>query len=101
MSKPGSEGYARFVRSAALEKLMESRMPELERLWSAIPVGYRAMLYRQAGIGQGRIDDGLKGLTQDERKRLQAANLRIGELQTSAARVLAGSMLIKRGLFEG
>lgn len=102
MSKSINEGYKRFVTSGVLEKLMESHMPDLERMWSAIPNGYRVMLYRQAGIDQGRVAEGLQALSQDERKRLQAANLRISELQTSAARVLAGALISRKsGLFGG
>jgi|GEM_PF-2571500 len=92
MTKPGAEGYGRFVTSEEVRKLKEVRMPEIEREWARLPEGFRVMIFRNAGIDTGRLPRGLVGLSQEERRKLQAANARMSEMQTKAARLLIGAV---------
>lgn len=70
----------------------EQRKPEVEREWSKLPQGVRALLYRNAGLDPLRVPEGLAKLSQDERRKLQGANQRIAELQNTAARLLVAAV---------
>lgn len=89
------EGYARFVTSEAVRKLKESRMPEVEKEWARMPEAFRSMLYRNAGLDVARVPKGLGDLSLDDRRKLQAANARLGEMQTKAARLMVSAVFVK------
>jgi hypothetical protein len=86
------DGYERFVTSEAVRRLKDARLPEIEKEWMRLPASFRALLYRNAGIGVGRVSDGLRALTMDERRGLQAALSRLSELQAKASRLLIGAV---------
>lgn len=92
MGKSGSEGYERFVTSEAVRRLKEARMPDVEKEWARLPEAFRGMLYRNAGLDVARVAMGLVNLSQEDRRRLRAANARLGEIQTKAALLLVGAV---------
>lgn len=95
MSKPGAAGYAKFITSEAVRKLKEARLPDVEKEWAGLPLGFRQMLYRNAGLDVARLERGLSDLSQDDRRKLQAANVRLAEVQAKAARVLVAAVFSK------
>lgn len=85
-----SDARSRFFE--AFYALKEKRMPDTQRQWVGLPVGYRNMVFRQARVEPRE----LKELTEDERQKLFYANQQIAQLAADAGVVLGHAIVRTR-----
>lgn len=93
MTKKTSKGRETFVD--LLNDMRQKTRPELGKAWLALPVGYRLVLVKQAGLTRAQAESPLFDLTELQRRKLLEANHQVAALAVDAAKVLGRSVMAK------
>ncbi|MCK9991407.1 MAG: hypothetical protein RugAbin2_02421 [Rugosibacter sp.] len=93
-----STGHERFINSAVMLAIKRESMVKASDAWGKLPVGYRRMLCKQAGVDVDLAEGEIGAISKVQLQKLWDANKAIGRLAEAAKMPLLKAAINAPGL---